>query len=145
MVAESVTVSAVVERQLASASLRGCTTARKPIGLRSARMVANTASPSGDVFSVVPIVVAVGNGCVGPSRSRIWRPSIDGFFGTLAMIAPSTSATRMLRPAPAAQAGSARVSASEVRGSVGLPSRGCDRGLRPDDRPAPRWCGWNRQ
>ena len=124
MVAESVTVSAVVERQLASASLRGCTTARKPIGLRSARMVANTASPSGNMFSVcVPVVLAVGNGCVGPSTSRIWRPAFDGSFGTLAMIAPSTSAIRMLRPAPAAHAGSARVSASELRGSVGLPSR----------------------
>ena len=123
MVAESVTVNAVVERQLASASLRGCTTARKPIGLRNARMVANTASPSGEMFSVVPAELAVGNGCVGPSTSRIWRPSIDGSFGTLAIIAPSTSATRMLRPAPEAHAGSACLSASELRGSVGLPSR----------------------
>ena len=46
VVADSVTVSAVVERQSASASLRPWMTARRPTGFFSARTVAKAASPS---------------------------------------------------------------------------------------------------
>ena len=75
VVADSVTVSAVVERQSASASLRLWMTARRPTGFFSARTVAKAVSPSGSAISMVPAAAPnVVSGCDGPSTSRIWRP-----------------------------------------------------------------------
>ena len=146
VVADSVTVSAVVERQLASASLRSWMTARRPTGFFRARTVAKAASPSASVISMVPAAAPkVVSGCDGPSTSRICRArAVCGSSGRLATMVPSPSATRTRRPAPAAQAGSACSSASEVRGRCGCRRAPGDRARRRNDRRAPRWSAWRR-
>ena len=105
VVAESVTVSAVVERQFASAALRGCMTASMPIGLRRARTVANAVRAVGQHD-----FHGAGDGAERGQRLRraehvedvaaLVGSWVAGSLGTLAMMVPSTSATRTLRPAP---------------------------------------------
>ncbi len=83
VVAESVTVSVVSERQDASASARGCTTASWPKGALSMRTVASARLSSGSVISSTPAPAPkVVSGCVGPSRSIRRRPIVrDGIGG----------------------------------------------------------------
>jgi len=123
VVADNVTVSAVIDRQLVSALLAVCTTATMPNGFFNARTVAKAAAPSGSVISSVPAAAPnVVSGCDGPSTSRIWRPSFSGSLGTLAMIVPLASPTMIDRPCAVAQAGRARSSGAKVRLGFALPS-----------------------
>ena len=72
VVADSVAVNAVVERQSASASLRGLDHGEETYRIFHARTVAKADSPSGSAISMVPAAAPnVVSGCDGPSTSRI--------------------------------------------------------------------------
>ena len=76
VVADSVMVSAVLERQPASALVAVSTTATTPSGFRNDRTVAKADAPSGNVISSVPAAAPkVVSGCDGPSKSMRGRPT----------------------------------------------------------------------
>ena len=78
VVADSVMVRVVRERQEASASPRGCTTASWPKGAFNMRTVASARVSSGSVISMTPAPAPkVVSGCVGPSRSIRRRPTMS--------------------------------------------------------------------
>ncbi len=123
VVADSVMVSVVSERQDASAASRDCTTAIWPNGAFSMRTVASARLSSGKVISMTPAPAPkVVSGCVGPSRSIRRRPMVASAAGVAAATTPSALVRMKRRPAAVAQGGSARASTSCGRASA---SAGC--------------------